>query len=215
MDELELLKANWNKREQELPSLSYHDIYKMLLKKSSSIVKWIFVISIAELLFWLLIGLITPESNKNLMTNIGLNSILNVVYILHYAVIIVFLVLFYLNWKNIKVTDSAKVLMENILKTRKTVKYFVVYNVVGTATVLLFVNLYFYTKQTELYAYLSQNNTNYGAIPEETFTSIFFISQLIVGVLLIGFVLLFYRVIYGILLKRLKNNYNELKKIEL
>ena len=34
MDELELLKKDWQSREQKLPKLSYEDIYKMLLKKS-------------------------------------------------------------------------------------------------------------------------------------------------------------------------------------
>ena len=52
MDDLDLLKQKWQSVEQELPKLSYTDIHQMLLKKSSSIVKWIFLISIAELLFW-------------------------------------------------------------------------------------------------------------------------------------------------------------------
>jgi hypothetical protein len=43
MDQLELLKKQWQSREQELPKLTYNDIYSMLLKKSSSIVKWIFL----------------------------------------------------------------------------------------------------------------------------------------------------------------------------
>lgn len=50
-DELEILKSDWKKRHTELPKLSYNEIYKMLFKKSTTIVKWIFIISIAELLF--------------------------------------------------------------------------------------------------------------------------------------------------------------------
>jgi hypothetical protein len=215
MDELELLKSKWLEREQELPTLSYKDIYKMLLKKSSSIVKWIFVISIAEILFWVALGFLSPESNKELFTDIGLQTTLNVIYIIHYVVIATFLVLFYLNYKNIKITDTVKTLMHNIIKTRKTVKYFVIYNVAGTALALLYINLYFFTKKDQLYTLLIKSNEAYGSIPQESFTSVFFIAQFIVGVLLIGFILVFYRVIYGILLKRLKNNYNELEKIEM
>ena len=214
MDELELLKVKWQEREQEFPAVSYKDIYKMILKKSSSIVKWIFVISIAEILFWIVLGLLTPETNKALIQNIGLQSILNVIYIFHYVIIAVFLVLFYLNWKNIQVTDTVKTLMRNILKTRKTVKYFVIYNVAGTALVLIFVNLYFYANKEELYSLISKGNEGYAALPPENFFPVLFVSFLVVGVLLIGFILVLYRIIYGILLKRLKYNYTELEKME-
>jgi heme O synthase-like polyprenyltransferase len=59
-----------------------------------------------------------------------------------------------------------------------------------------------------------ENYEGYGAIPKESFTTLFFISQVIFGVLLVGLILLFYRIIYGILLKRLKHNYTELGKME-
>ncbi|GEQ85897.1 hypothetical protein ULMS_14050 [Patiriisocius marinistellae] len=215
MDQLELLKSKWQQQEQTHPTLSYKDIYKMLLKKSSSIVKWIFMISIAEILFWIVISFLTPESNKDLIQNIGLKESLSIISIFHYVILAVFLVLFYLNYKKIKVTDTAKELMANILKTRKTVKYFVIYNVLGTILAFLYVNMYFYTKKTELYTLLTNGNKNYAAIPAESFTSIFFITQLVVGAVFIGLLVLVYRIIYGILLKRLKNNYDELERIEL
>jgi len=108
MDALELLKSKWSEREKDLPTLTYNDIYKMLLKKSSSIVKWIFAISIVELIFWIVLGLTSPESNKEFLTDIGLQPTLNVLYVIHYAVIAIFLALFYLNYKNIKTTDTVK-----------------------------------------------------------------------------------------------------------
>ena len=39
MDELELLKKDWQKQGEQLPKLSYEEIYKMIWKKSSSLVK--------------------------------------------------------------------------------------------------------------------------------------------------------------------------------
>ena len=48
VDELELLKKDWQKKDEYLPKLSYDEIYQMIWKKSSSIVKWIFYISIIE-----------------------------------------------------------------------------------------------------------------------------------------------------------------------
>ncbi len=215
MDELELLKQKWQSREQELPKLSYGDIYKMLLKKSSSIVKWIFLISIGELLFWTVLAFFVPESSKEINEGIGLKTTFIVINIVHYSIFIIFIYLFYKNYRSIEITDTIKGLMKNILNTRKTVKHFVIYNVGASVLLLIGVNLFYYTKKDELYTLMVQNYEGYGAIPKESFTSIFFMSQLIVGVILIGLILLFYRVIYGILLKRHKRNYNELEKIEM
>lgn len=215
MDELELLKSKWQEGNQELPKLSYNDIYKMRHNKSASIVKWIFIISVCELVFWIVLGFLSPESNKELLVQIGLQNTLTILYGLHYVVIAVFLVLFYLNQKNIKTTDTVKNLMHSIIKTRKTVSYFVIYNVVSAALILVYINLYFFTKKSELYNILIKDNDAYQGVPIETFTSVFFITQFIVGILFIGLILLFYRIVYGILLRKLKHNYGELEKIEL
>ena len=48
MEELELLKKDWQKNTHKSPDFSEQDIYGMLHKKSSSIVKWILIISILE-----------------------------------------------------------------------------------------------------------------------------------------------------------------------
>jgi hypothetical protein len=215
MDELELLKSKWQEGNQELPKLSYNDIYKMRHNKSASIVKWIFIISVCELVFWIILGFLSPESNKELLVQIGLQNTLTILYVIHYVVIAVFLVLFYLNQKSIKTTDTVKNLMHSIIKTRKTVSYFVIYNVVSTAIILVYINLYFFTKKNELYTILIKENEAYQGVPIETFTSVFFITQFIVGILFIGFILLFYRIVYGILIRKLKHNYGELEKIEL
>ena len=46
MEELDLLKKYWKKSEDTFEQVSEVEIYKMLHKKSSSIVKWILIISI-------------------------------------------------------------------------------------------------------------------------------------------------------------------------
>jgi uridylate kinase len=58
MDELDLLKKDWNKEPSSTNKVSVKDIYAMLHKKSSSIVKTLFYISIAELVFWIFINTI-------------------------------------------------------------------------------------------------------------------------------------------------------------
>ena len=46
MDELELLKKDWKNNNAQFKQVSENEIYGMLHKSSSSIVKWIFIISI-------------------------------------------------------------------------------------------------------------------------------------------------------------------------
>ena len=105
MDQLDVLKKEWQSREQEFPKLSYSDIYEMLLKKSSSIVKWIFIISIAELMFWLSLIFLIPDSYKELTEALHIKTFIWVSNIIHFAVIGVFIFLFYKNYKSITVTD--------------------------------------------------------------------------------------------------------------
>ena len=221
MDELELLKKDWQSREQELPKLSYGDIYKMLLKKSSSIVKWIFYISIAEIIFWTILALVIPSFSENFKISnrindaMGLHDVLIILNVINYSVFGVFIYLFYRNHRSIKITDSVKGLMKNILKSRKTVKYFVVYNVAANALLMLAINIYYYINKDHLFELMVKNFDDFSHISKESFASAFFLAQFIVGLLFIGLILLFYRVVYGILLRRLKKNYRELKKMEM
>ncbi len=213
MDELELLKKQWQSREQELPKLSYGDIYKMLLKKSSSIVKWIFYISIAEIIFWTLLALFVPESSTKFSDDIGLHNILVAVNVVNYLVFGFFIVLFYINYRKISTTDSIKELMGNILRTRKTVKYFVIYNITTSVLLIVGINIYYYLNQDIVFRFMTED---YGIanISQERFMKMFFAIQILFGIVMIVFVVLFYKLVYGILLRRLRKNYKELEKID-
>lgn len=209
MDELEILKKEWQSREQEFPKLTYKDIYPMILKKSSSMVKWIFYISIAEIILWTALYFLVPESSKKFQEGMGLNEIFNWINIFNYLVVFAFIYLFYKNHLKIQATNSIKELMSNILNTRKTVHYFVYYNI-GMAAVLLFtVNLYYYYNQDKLLEILSSDDF-YSTVPPEMFIKF----NVIGGIIIVVFLMLFYWLVYGLLLRRLKRNYNELQKIE-
>jgi len=210
MDKLDKLKENWQSEEHELPKVSFDKIYKMLLKKSSSIVKWIFVISIVELLFWISLYFTVPEDNINMMKQLGLEKVMYYCEIFHFFIFGIFIIFFYRNYKSIQVTDSTKVLMQNILNTRKTVRYFVYYNVGTTIALFIAIDTYLYNNSDKLYKIMYSYNQD---IPKEGFANIFIISQIIVGLIVIGLLILFYWLVYGFLLKKLKGNYKELKKI--
>ena len=129
MDELELLKKDWKNKEEHLPKLSFDEIYKMIWKKSSSIVKWIFYISIAEFLFWITILFIHLNSEEIHGKGAKLMQIIeNILDIGFFLVMIYFIYKFYQNYKKISATDSAKKLMTTIIKTRKTVMKYVWFN---------------------------------------------------------------------------------------
>lgn len=213
MDQLELLKQNWKQRDQEHPRLTYDQIYNMLFKRSTSIVKWIFVISLLELFFWIGLYFVSPKSSFEIIEKLGMSTIMLVFNIVHYIVVLVFIYCFYKNYRSIIVTESTKSLMQSILKTRKTVRYFVIYNVSAFILTLCIINYYYYTKSDLLLEVISDV---YGmdAFPPD-FLTYFFVGQIIVGIVLIVLLVLFYRLVYGILLRKLYKNYRELKKIEL
>jgi len=209
MDQLESLKKEWQSQDQEFPKLTFNDIYPMLLKKSSSIVKWIVVSSVCEILFWTILSFFIPESSKQFENEMGMKTTFLIINIFNYAVVLMFIYLFWRNYKKIQVTNSIKTLMGNILRTRKTVHYFVYYNIGMAAILVIGMNVYYYFNKETLSEIL-RNNDNFGAMPAETFIGV----NIIAGIILIGLLILFYWVIYGLLLRRLKRNYKELKKIE-
>jgi len=212
MDELELLKKDWKKEENKYPKLSYNDIYKMILKKSSSIVKWIFIISLLEFVFWLSISFLLKESKSTKsFDELGANYIFIPLSILGYIILMYFFYQFYKNYKRISVTDSAKVLMENILKTRRTVKQYVAFNLIYMVVVSIFAVIVELSKNKEVLYKIEQASAN-GEI-FLFYVKVIGITLLILG-LAIGILLVFYWLIYGILLKKLNRNYKELKKIE-
>jgi hypothetical protein len=213
MDELDLLKKDWQKTENKnFPVLSYQEIYKMILKKSSSIVKWIFIISLLEFAFWLFLSfVIKATSSGDNISNIESTPIFIVFSVISYLVLAYFFYRFYVNYRNINTTDNATKLMENILKTRRTVKQYVVFNLVAIVVGVL-VMLPIFINQDPKSRTVIENAAANGDLFK-------YYAGLIIGTLIIlgitiAFLLLFYWLIYGILLKHLNRNYNELKKLE-
>ena len=104
--------------------------------------------------------------------------------------------------------------MKNILRTRKTVKYFVIYNVGASILMIIGLNIYYYLNQDVIFEMMI---TDYGIsknISQEKFVRVFFVVQFVFGLIMVGIMLLFYRLVYGTLLRRLYKNYKELEKLE-
>lgn len=213
MDELEILKKDWQKGDNTYPKLSYNEIYKMILKKSSSIVKWIFIISILEFIFWIIISFTLKYSGYNdEMLNVESSSVFIVLSIITYIILAYFFYRFYINYKTINTTDSAKKLMENILKTRRTVKQYVGFNLIAMVVSVGILLPYLLNQDPE--AKIIIDNASANGELFKFYAGIIIVTLLMLAAV-IGILLLFYWLIYGLLLKRLNKNYRELKKLEI
>jgi hypothetical protein len=211
MDELELLKKDWKKQDADYPKLTYDEIYKLIHKKSTSIVKWIFVICIAEFVFWALLNLFIPESYLEIYEKLNLKAFLVITQVLHYAVIVIFIYFFYRNYRSISVIESTSLLMKKIINTRRTVNYYVYYNLTLYAVLSIIVNIILFSNPELLMNTINPENIS---IDKEYFLRFLIITQIISFFVVCGLLWLYYRIIYGILLKKLTKNYKELETLE-
>lgn len=209
MDVLELLKKDWKKREKDLPHFKASELYPMLLKKSSSVVKWIFIISIIEFSLSVFLNFfIMDEEHWNRMESIHLKSFTIGMYVVNFLIVITFIYYFYKNYKTISTSDSASQLMRNILKTRKIVRYYIWYVLVssGIVSMFVFVFMLLYPPPGSL---LGEIELNW------EFWAVYLLISIVVILLILALIWGIYSLLYGILLRKLKRNYKELKKLEL
>ena len=178
-------------------------------KKSSSIVKTLFYISIAELVFWILVNTlpaIFSDKMRAQMEEMMHSSIYLTLTIMGYVIILLFVYLLWKSYTSISVTDNAKKLMESILKTRKIIKYYVLYNL----------TIAFISIPVSFYLTLQDHPEMAEKIAEFSNIQLVVLVGIIIattGIFLL-LIWLFYKLIYGILIKRLNKNYAELRKIE-
>ena len=210
MKELDLLKKDWQKSNNSFDQISETEIYKMIHTRSSSIVRLILIICIVEVLVWTCLGLcFNTDDYFNNLNHPELIIYSNLFNYFNYGIILVFIYLFYKNYIAISTTTSTKQLMSDILKTRKTVQYYVWYNL-GMLLVSLIIGfiiaILYNPELNDLRDKIAKN----GKVMAITFGILF-----LTTVLLLGVFWLFYRLLYGILLRRLYVNYKELKKIDL
>lgn len=202
MEGLDLLKKHWN-QDQVFPKINKDEIRQMLHRSSSSIVKWIFTVCCVELVLFVALTIFLPREKERFY-------ILEVVDILFeicsYGIVVYFLWTFFKHMKEIKSTNNTKALIENILKVRMSAQRYIQLNlflvnvIIGTAILSLIFERWYDQAQ-----------------PNTTF----YITIVIMIVFLGFFAWLFnkmvkgyYHLIYGLLLKKLNKNYEELIKLE-
>ena len=201
MDLLDNYKKAWKNQPEEASKRSTIEIYKLAHSRSASIVKWIFIIGILEfvilnsLYFFIDMDEAYAEYEK-----LGLMNFIFYSQIVAYIILFYFLVIFYLNYKRISTTDSTNNLMKKIIKTRKTVRNYVLFNL-GYMLLVMVV------------ATNASIQTNLEDLNNKKILFIVFAS-LIATLLILGILCLFYQLLYGFLLKKLNTNYKELAKLD-
>ena len=205
MDKLENLKNVW--QNQPVTDLNYtkEDILNMVKKKSTSIVKWILIISIIELLLPYVLFLFTDlKTEDQIYADYGLESLKRNYTIFYVIIILGFIYLFYRNYRNISADSSVKSLLRDILKTRKTVKYYIYFNLILFG--ILGIHILYTSIQSEAFI----ENT----LPENANITVLWVSAILALGLTILVIWFFYRLVYGFFLKKLQRNYKELRKRE-
>lgn len=201
MDGLDILKQDWKNQEKNLPNFKAKEIYAMLKKKSSSLVKWIFIVSILEFAFWIALEIFSSVQGYNdIFNKMDIDVVYNAIMIFNYAIILGFIAIFFYNYQQIKITDNARRLMKKILITRKTVQYYVWFNIIFFAITFMLMNFL-----------VIQNMEEFQDINIWIFMGIMFGIMLI----FIGIIWLFYRLLYGFLTRKLHKNYKQLQNLDL
>lgn len=194
MDELDILKKHW-KENQNFPKVSQDEIRAMIHKKSSSLVMWIFIISIIEFILLNVASYLIPL-DSDAKNQPKVEHFLDKFEYISMGISLLFIFLFYTNYRKIKVYSSSKDLMSQIIRTKKTVNYYIYSNIF-----LVICGVGFSTYQS------FDNQGSKGVI-------ILVILFIILTVIITLIIWLFYKLVYGILLRRLSKNLKELQKID-
>ena len=204
-------KKVWKNQPEEKNKISALEIYKMTKEKSNSIVKWIFIVGILEFVFWFAINYLSTKNGAlEPYEKLKLISFIENFNYFHYVLVVIFLILFYRNFSLISTVDDTKTLMKNILLVRKTVKWYVYYNLINVVIFTIILNILIFNTPDGINILSGIDN---GSFNKEHMMSVFIIAQIVVMAIMILILWLFYYLLYGILLKKLNKNYKELTKL--
>lgn len=205
MDELDFLKKHWQK-DQDFPKVNQEEIRNMLHKSSSSLVKWIFIISLIELFLGILVNVAVFIYDKNAEAlPLGMDILTGIIDVGSYIVILYFIYAFFNSYRKIKNTNNTKELLSNILVTRKTVGYYIKFNIYLIIVGIGLSAMSLIWEEDVLNKTVGHN--------------IMFITMLVIVLFLFGWlsiaiVKMVYKFIYIRLVKKLEKNYEELERLE-
>lgn len=216
--DLDHLKKTWQEHKVE-PKYSNTEIEAMLNKSSRNYVKYILGISVIEFLVILCLNLYYTFSNEDsntfikMLQRLGVENTLrlqadfaHLYFILKIVSLIVtafFVVRFYQNYRKIHVESNLKKLILQIIRFKKTVNLFILTNIILLLAFTAVLTVFSFRVLSQQSIHLN-NPTLIG----------FVVGLVVMTVLSVVLIWIYYRIVYGILLKRLGKNLHELQKID-
>lgn len=197
MDELELLKKDWNKESDDFKEYSDNEIYNMIKNKSVSITKTLLLIGAIEVMLWTLYGYLDEQF-----------PYIRITMFLVFAGLIVFL------FRKMKTGQNSIMLMKSILNLRMLI---LGYACISLLLAIVDSIIHFDHNTRDFMAgsrdgWNSSHNTT--ALPTNPDTMMpGTVNYIIFGIcVLIGFYILYkiYKRTYGKILQDLRKNYKEL-----
>ncbi len=202
------LKDIWKQQDLSDQNIRREDLKKLLNKKSKSIAKWILIISLIEFVIPHFLYLFTDQTKINEQYDlIGIQNFMYFTNLTTYIVGGVFVYYFYRNYKKIKIEQSVAQLIDRIVKTRKVVKNYIYYNLIALSFIYLIYIIKIFSNYDIMRSYF---NLDPSVNIQEIWLT--YLVSSILGIAFVVFLLwLFYRVTYGYLLRRLLENYKDIK----
>ncbi|MDV7697313.1 beta-carotene 15,15'-monooxygenase [Chryseobacterium soli] len=216
--DLDSFKKTW----QEQPVQQKYDnseILQMLNRKSRNYVKYIFWISVVEFLFFSIMGVFYfikgDESNSflKLLERLGaqktpeVENSFEIIYLiiksLSLLITAYFVYKFYQNYRQIKIEENLKGLITRIIHFKKTVNAFILISIVLLVVVTtIFIGFIFYSLNSQSIEVNSSTLTG------------FLIGIVLSTALTVSLVWLYYKLVYGIIMRKLDKNLKQLKDID-
>ncbi|WP_332020618.1 beta-carotene 15,15'-monooxygenase [Kaistella sp.] len=216
--DLDSFKKTWQEQKVK-PKYNSTEIEAMLNKSSRNYVKYILWISIAEFLIILgvniyysflgddsnsfikILGKLGVQNSTDLQTSFG--NLYLVLKTISLIITAFFVVCFYRNYRKINIESNLKKLILQIIRFKKTVNLFILANILLLIVFTAILTVFTFTV-------LSQQNIH---LTHPTLIG-FVVGIIVMTIISIVLIWIYYRVVYGIILKRLGKNLGELQKID-
>ncbi|SFN12891.1 hypothetical protein SAMN05421594_1210 [Chryseobacterium oleae] len=216
--DLDSFKKTWQEQPVQ-PKYDSTEILQMLNRKSRNYVKYIFWISVLEFLFFSVLGLFyffqdeESDSFRKILEKLGAQEAPEIetnfdhaylaIKIISLLITAYFVLKFYQNYRKIKIEENLKGLIIRIIKFKKTVNAFILISIaLLVAFMFVFTAFIFYV--------LNSQNVQ----PSNSNLIIVIIGIIVSTVLCVLLIWFYYRLVYGIIIRKLDRNLKQLKDID-
>jgi hypothetical protein len=216
--DLDNFKKTWQEQDKQ-SKYSNADILKMLNQKSRNYVKYILWISIAEFLLFggiSIFYMLYDDGSDNIIKLMGRLGIVEnqtikadmahlnfFIKLLSLVITGVFVVIFYKNYKKINLEANIKQFILQILQFKNTVKLFISTNIILLVVFNILITGFIFNNVQKQEIHL-QSHDWWVAILTILATTLFSLALIYI----------YYKIFYGIILKKLSKNLRQLQKME-